>query len=357
MKICLLGDTHFGVRNDSKHFHEFYERFYNEVFFPYLKKNKINTIIQLGDLFDRRKYINFQSLSESRRYFFDRLADEGIHLHALVGNHDIFWKHSLQVNSPSLLLNDYSNITIWQEPGKLTLDTLTIDIIPWMCNENEAEVFDFVSKSVSPVCVGHFELVGFSLYKGVESHEGIDHKFLDKYDSVYSGHFHTRSSNGNITYTGTPYEMVWSDYKDPKGFYVLDTASTKSKFVENPLRMFYKINYDDTNEDIESYKSIDYSIYKDSYVKIVVVKKQNPYMFDMMLDEINKALPIDVTIVEDFTEANNDSDISDIVDQAEDTMTILSSYIDNQKISLSTNKLKVLMRELYVEALSEEHTQ
>ena len=65
MKIALLGDTHFGVRNDARHFHEYYEKFYSEVFFPYLEEHGINTIIQLGDLFDRRKYINFLSLAES----------------------------------------------------------------------------------------------------------------------------------------------------------------------------------------------------------------------------------------------------------------------------------------------------
>jgi len=91
MKVCLLGDTHFGIRNDSMTFHRYLDKFYTEIFFPYLKEHNIKTVIQLGDLFDRRKYINFVSLSESRRYFFDRLKDEGIHLHALIGNHDIFW--------------------------------------------------------------------------------------------------------------------------------------------------------------------------------------------------------------------------------------------------------------------------
>ena len=50
MKIALLGDTHFGVRNDARHFHEYYEKFYSEVFFPYLEEHGINTIIQLTSL-------------------------------------------------------------------------------------------------------------------------------------------------------------------------------------------------------------------------------------------------------------------------------------------------------------------
>ena len=113
MRICLLGDTHFGVRNDSKAFHAYYEKFYQQTFFPILEERGVRTIIQLGDLFDRRKYINFLSLTESRRYFFDECAKRGITLHALIGNHDIFWKESLEVNSPELLLKDYDNIHLW----------------------------------------------------------------------------------------------------------------------------------------------------------------------------------------------------------------------------------------------------
>ena len=71
MKLCILGDTHFGARGDSLDFHKYFQKFYDDVFFPYLKKNNVTTIIQMGDLFDRRKYINFNSLYLSRKYFFD----------------------------------------------------------------------------------------------------------------------------------------------------------------------------------------------------------------------------------------------------------------------------------------------
>ena len=151
MKIILLGDTHLGIRNDAKHFHEYYEKFYSSVFFPYLEKHAVSTIIQLGDLFDRRKYINFLSLAESRRYFFDECKKRNIHLHALVGNHDIFWRHSLSVSSPRLLLNDYDNITLWDKHGTLEIDDAVFDMIPWICNENEKEILEFISKVIFEV--------------------------------------------------------------------------------------------------------------------------------------------------------------------------------------------------------------
>jgi DNA repair exonuclease SbcCD nuclease subunit len=349
MKIALLGDTHFGVRNDARHFHEYYEKFYSEVFFPYLEEHGIDTIIQLGDLFDRRKYINFLSLAESRRYFFDECKNRNIRLHALIGNHDIFWRNSLEINSPDLLLRDYDNITLWAKHGTLELDGAVFDMIPWMCNENENEIREFVSKSTSPYCVGHFELVGYYMQRGQVSHEGYEDVFLKNYDQVYSGHYHSRSASvdGKIAYLGTPYELFWSDYKDQKGFGVFDTQSKVFKFVTNQNRMFYKLTYDDTKELDE-----DFSNLKNKYIKIVVVQKTNPQKFDTFMDDIYKMNPIDVTIVEDVNEMVNNEE--DVVDQAQDTLTILSNYIDQQTIQVEPQKLKTVMRELYLEALSSE---
>lgn len=349
MKIALLGDTHFGVRNDARHFHEYYEKFYSEVFFPYLEEHGINTIIQLGDLFDRRKYINFLSLAESRRYFFDECKKRNIRLHALIGNHDIFWRNSLEINSPDLLLRDYDNITLWAKHGTLELDGAVFDMIPWMCNENENEIREFVSKSTSPYCIGHFELVGYYMQRGQVSHEGYEDVFLKNYDQVYSGHYHSRSASvdGKIAYLGTPYELFWSDYKDQKGFGVFDTQSNVFKFVTNPNRMFHKLTYDDTKELNE-----DFSNLKNKYIKIVVVQKTNPQKFDTFMDDIYKMNPIDVTIVEDVNEMVNNEE--DVVDQAQDTLTILSNYIDQQTIQVEPQKLKTVMRELYLEALSSE---
>ena len=349
MKIALLGDTHFGVRNDARHFHEYYEKFYSEVFFPYLEEHGIDTIIQLGDLFDRRKYINFLSLAESRRYFFDECKKRNIRLHALIGNHDIFWRNSLEINSPDLLLRDYDNITLWAKHGTLELDGAVFDMIPWMCNENENEIREFVSKSTSPYCVGHFELVGYYMQRGQVSHEGYEDVFLKNYDQVYSGHYHSRSASvdGKIAYLGTPYELFWSDYKDQKGFGVFDTQSKVFKFVTNQNRMFYKLTYDDTKELDE-----DFSNLKNKYIKIVVVQKTNPQKFDTFMDDIYKMNPIDVTIVEDVNEMVNNEE--DVVDQAQDTLTILSNYIDQQTIQVEPQKLKTVMRELYLEALSSE---
>lgn len=348
MKICLLGDTHFGVRNDSKIFHKYYQNFY-DIFFEYLDSNKIEYVIQLGDLFDRRKYINFLTLSESKRYFFDRIEHKGIKLISLLGNHDIFWKESLAVNSPELLLENYNYIDIIHNPTTIKIQGIDIDIIPWICKENEEVVFNFIKNTKSEICLGHFELSGFDMMKGVPNHDGIDGKFLNKYKLVYSGHFHTASSKGNISYLGTPYELTWSDYNDPKGFYILDLENLEIEFIKNQLTMFEKIYYNDS-EDV----NIDYDRLEEKFIKMIVASKTDFKKFDRVVEEIYKRNPVELKIIEDMTEFENSALDENL--NLEDTMTLLSDYVDGLETDADKDKLKTILRELYVEAHDYEET-
>jgi DNA repair exonuclease SbcCD nuclease subunit len=353
MKICILGDTHFGARGDSLDFHKYFERFYDEVFFPYLNANDIKVIFQMGDLFDRRKFINFNTLHLCRRYFFDRCQILGIKVHTLLGNHDIAFKNTLEVNSTGLLLNEYENIHYYDSFETTEFDDVLIDVVPWICDDNEQEIFEKMKQSTAQICFGHFEIAGFEMDKGNVCDHGLDKALLKKYDVVLSGHFHHKSTDGNITYVGTPYEMTWSDYNDSKGFHIFDTDTREMTFVKNPFAMFNKLSYDDGQTDFEHWKNYDFESLKDSYVKVIVINKQNPYLFDTVIDSLYKVGVADLSIVEDFSDALIDDD-SDIVDQAEDTMTILSKYIDNLTLEVESEKLKKLMRELYVEALNTE---
>jgi len=353
MKLCILGDTHFGARGDSLDFHKYFQKFYDEVFFPYLIENDIKVVFQMGDLFDRRKFINFNSLYLSRKYFFEKCERLGIKLHTLIGNHDVAYKNTLEVNSPSLLLNEYNNIEIYEEFDTVEFDGVSIDVVPWICDDNVDDIFNRMKESKAQICFGHFEIAGFEMDRGNVCESGIDKQSLSKYDVVLTGHFHHKSTDGNITYVGTPYEMTWADWNDPKGFHIFDTETREMNFVKNTFSMFHKITYDDGKTTFEDWKEYEFSKLKECYVKVVVLNKQNPFLFDHVIDSLYKAGVSDLSIVEDFTDVNVDLD-QDIIDQAEDTITILSKYIDNLTLDVEPEKLKTLMRELYVEALNTE---
>jgi hypothetical protein len=339
MKIVLLGDTHFGIRNDSKIFHAYMRRFYTEQFFPTLLERGINKIFQFGDLFDRRKYVNFYTLDQCRDYFFDPMMNHEIEMVTLLGNHDIFWREKLDVNSPSLLLERYDNIRVIQNPT----NSMGIDIIPWICKDNEQDVLDFIKQSTSRVCFGHFELEGFEMMKGMESHGGMDRSILSKYEQVFSGHFHTKSNKDNIMYLGTPYELFWNDYKDPKGFFILDTDTLEIEFIQNNDPMFIKFYYDDSNA-----INIDPKIIKDKYVKLVVVNKKDFSMFDKVVDTLYNHNPAELKIIEDLSDF--DAEVQDDSINIEDTMSLLSDYVDAIDTDADKARLKNILKELYVEA-------
>ena len=352
MQIAILGDSHFGMRNDSIHFHKYYQKFYSEIFFPYLKENNITEIYQLGDLFDRRKYINFNSLYLSKKYFFDALKKHNLKMVTLLGNHDISYKNTLQVNSSQLLLKEYDNIQVIDEPTTLDFEGVTIDFIPWICAENEEQIKKFIETSRSEICFGHFEIAGFEMDKGNVCHEGMDKTTLHRYDIVLSGHFHHKSTDGQIYYVGTPGEMTWADYDDVRGFHIFDTETRELTFIKNNHRMFYKLEYDDRKQDFEFWKNFDFSQFNEKYVKVFVLKKNNAYLFDTVLDKLIKENPIDICVLENFEELASLEEES--FEEAEDTVTILSKYIDQLTLNVDADKLKNVMRELYVECLSAE---
>jgi len=358
MKIAIITDQHFGARNDSIHFLDFYEKFYRDTFFPTLKENNIITLLILGDTFDRRKYVNFYSLKRTKDMFFDTLHQMGIEVHMLAGNHDTYFKNTNEVNSVNLLLREYDNINVIDSPQTIHLNygetTSDVCMIPWICPENYNNCMEEIKNTSATLCMGHFEIAGFAMYRGMPSEEGLSRELFRKFDMTFSGHYHHKSNADDIYYLGNPYELTWQNYNDPRGFHLFDLTNRELQFVQNPNRMFHRITYDDKQDTITEITSKDLSEYTNTYVKVVVINKTNPYLFDKFMNNLYNVNPIDITIAEDFTDLN-DGVVNDMVDQAEDTLTILNKYIDNVKEdSISNDKLKTIMKELYIEALNTE---
>jgi DNA repair exonuclease SbcCD nuclease subunit len=355
MEIALLGDTHFGARNDHSAFHDYFDKFYNEVFFPQLRERNIKTVVQFGDLFDRRKYINYSTLARAKKYFFDKLVEEGITMHVFVGNHDTFYKNTNEVNSPDLLLDSYTNIHVYSDPCDVEFDGTPVTLLPWVCSGNYQQCVDHIQNTPAQILFGHLELAGFEMHRGaVNDHGQFDNDILSKFDIVCSGHFHHKSSRGNIHYLGTPYEMSWSDYNDPRGFHVFDTDTRDLQFIKNPNEMFQKWFYDDTTwPSFDFINGFAFSDAKGCIVKVVVKNKTNPYWFDMYIERLEKAGALDIQVVEDHLNLNLEDD-GDIVDEAEDTLTILRKVVDSVETNVPKKELDFFLTSLYNEALHTE---
>jgi len=350
MKIAIMCDSHFGVRNDSAVFDNYFERFYTEQFFPILKERGIATVLHLGDVFDRRKYVNYVTLSNCKKYFFSKFGEFGIKLIALVGNHDTYFKNTNEINSLNLLLPEARNILIVDSPTEWNFDGTIITLVPWICPDNFEETIKLINTTKSILCFGHLEIAGFEMYKGSPLASGIDSDVFEKFQIVATGHFHHKSFRKNIKYLGSLYQMTWSDYDDERGFHIFDTNTHEFEYIENPLQIFNKVFYDDNKKSIEQVLEIDFKRYKNTYVKLVVVNKTNPYWFDMFLDKLEAAGVYDLQIVENSV--NLGIEDSELIIDAEDTTTILRRYVDQLNFNTDKVRLDKLFDSLYNESLN-----
>lgn len=350
MKVAIITDQHAGARNDSGVILDYYEKFYKETFFPKLDSEDITTLLILGDTFDRRKFINFNTLKRFKEMFFDELSKRNILTHILVGNHCTTFKNTNAVNSPDILLKEYPNVNVIDTPQTIMVGGQYICMIPWICTENYQQCFDEIKNTKAPICMGHFEISGFSMYKGMAAHEGLDRALFRKFFNTFSGHYHHRSSADSIFYLGNPYQLTWSDYDDTRGFHVYDIQNFDLTFIPNPNEMFVKIVYDDTILDTK----YTFSDYTNRFVKVVVLNKTDPYKFDKFMDDLYNVNPTDVTIVEDAVDLiENVSD--DEVTQSEDTLSILNKFVDSiREDNIDNVRLKNILHEIYVEALNSE---
>lgn len=349
MKVAIITDQHFGARNDSVTFLNFFQKFYDNVFFPTLDDHKIETVLVLGDTFDRRKYVNFYALQRAKEMFFDKLRERNIKVYMLAGNHDTYFKNTNEVNSPDLLLKEYDNITVIDTPQTISVYDTDICMMPWICPDNYVDSIDHMKNTKAEICMGHFEIAGFAMYRGMESHEGLGKENFEKFDMVFSGHYHHRSDDGHIYYLGNPYELTWQDYNDTRGFHLFDLGERRLDFVPNPYTMFARLSYDDKETEPIDLDSLDL---KDMFVKLIVVNKTDYYKFDLFTQKLYNKGCHEIKIVEDMSEFE-EGEIGEEIN-LEDTLSVLSHYIDSVETDLDKENVKTFMKSLYTEAVNVE---
>ena len=340
MKVAIITDTHFGARKGSDHLHNYFEMFYRDVFFPSLEKHQIDTVLHMGDIFDSRKAIDLKSLEWSKRVVFEPLKK--YKFISIIGNHDCYYKDTNYVNSPELLLKAYSNITLYSKATQITVGGLDILMLPWINSENFEESKKMIEDSKCKVAMGHLEINGFKATRGHMMETGMDTSVFDKFERVYSGHFHTRSNDGKIYYLGNPYEMFWNDVNDTRGFHIFDTDTLEHTPINNPYKLHYNVYYDDTN-----YKLFNTSPYKNKIVKVIVRKKSKIKEFEKFIDKLYVSGVQDLKIIENFEiQESEEFDIN----EDENTLSILNRYIEESEFDLDKNIIKDIFQDLYRQA-------
>ena len=346
MKIALLNDTHFGCRNDSPAFIEYQNKFYNNIFFPYLKENNITTLIHLGDVVDRRKFINHNTAHNFKKVFWNKLEELGIDTHIIIGNHDTYYKNTNEVNAMQNL--DISkDAKVYTRTTEVEFDGLPVLFIPWICDDNEADSVQKINDTQATIAMGHLEVKGFEMHNGHFNDHGQEKAMFKRFEKVMSGHFHKKSDDKQIYYLGTQYEMTWSDYGCPKGFHIFDTNTRDLTRVKNPDTIFKKLIYNDKET---NYDTFDLSDYDKSFVKVYISNRTDVEMYERLMDRFYNSINVHaVDVIEEPTDIGA-SVREDILDQGEDTLTFLGNYIDQVDSDLDKQKLKQFAKDLYMEA-------
>lgn len=349
MKIAVITDTHFGVRGDAEWMIDYQVKFFEEQFFPVLDKENIKHVFHLGDIVDRRKFINFKTLNKMNSSFILPMQERGIDMTIIPGNHDVYFKNTNKVNALDEILSKTPFIHIISEPKVIQVDDLVkFMFLPWINPENHPQALDFIQNNSADIVCGHLEMKGFEMYKGAVSTHGESVDTFKKFDEVWSGHYHHPSVQNNIRYLGAPYEMTWGDYNCPRGFSVFDTETRELTFHQNKDRLFYKIWYNDEDMELEKLLDFDASRFENKFVKIILQNKTNAYYFDKFSEKIQDVNPIRLQVVEDHKNANTLTE-EEIVEEAGDTITIMEKYIDSMNVKHS-EELKTMLKNLYTEA-------
>ena len=343
MKIAIITDQHFGARKNSKLFHDYFLKFYEDIFFPTLIKEGITTIVDMGDTFDSRKGVDFVSLEWAKNNYYDKLEELGITIHTIIGNHTAYYKNTNDLTGVGLFLREYDNVKIYSEAEEVTLDKTKFLFVPWINSENQNKTFELIEESDSPCVMGHLELNGFMATRGHYMEHGMDANVFDKFDRVFTGHYHMRSNQGNVFYLGNPYEMYWNDVNDrERGFHLFDTDTLVHTPVNNPYQIFHNLYYEDT-----PHQMLDITKYNQKILKVIVRKKSDPKQFEKYIDKLYSSNLAELKIVEnfDFTEGEEFE-----AEESEDTISLLNRYIQESEVDLDKSIVTEILQDVYREA-------
>lgn len=335
-KVAVITDTHIGAKNDSESFQESQIKFFKNTFKRTLEENSIEHILHLGDMFDHRTKMGVKTQNVVIDLFESEFKDYQWHI--IVGNHDSFYKNTIEVNSLKFL-KMFSNVEVIDETTLKEFYGREILMVPW---QTDPELFSRKVTDMNTsckVCMGHFAINGFYLNLNKVCTDEIDIGiFVDNFDLTFSGHFHSRDLkeiNGKkVQYIGNPFHMNRGDANSDRGFVILDTDTLEYNFVNNEdstkyfrikypedfskfhlknniIEVEYKYNSNSSEEELQKYlDSISLTEpLNPPIVKRIYIEENAPE--DFSIEDDSKATKNNLSILIDFVESSVDLSIKD----------------------------------------------
>jgi len=344
LKVALIADPHFGIKKGADLFLENQINYFKNEVVPYLIKNKIDTIMLLGDIFDNRHNINVKVKDAVYNLFEKHLFQFQIFM--LIGNHDTYYRTTTDVHSLQFF-KKFSNITVVDDIEKFTIGGRDILMVPWQPN-----IADFTDRVAAKnikrldVCLGHFDITGFKLNKKKVSEEGIDSNiFFNNYTLTFSGHFHTRSKSKvgeyEIIFIGAPYHLTRHDIGEMRGMCILDLENLHYDFVNS----HHTIKYIHLNYPAEvTQKMIEGNIIDVQVVFDGTLDEHHLEKYIQNIENFKPIAPPNVIMVNKMLDAKESKNL-----KIKSVQGLMKEYVQNIDVP-NKNEIYKLMEELYTEA-------
>ena len=301
---------------------------------------------------------------EIKQRFFQWFDDNGVNLHIIVGNHDIYYKSTIEYNYLAENANEFKNTYVYQEQKKVQIGKYQILMVPWVISNK-----DFKFKSTADICCGHFDMVGIKMTAQMYSQEGFKVEDFEQFKKVFSGHYHIRSQKKNVHYTGCPYPITWNDYGEDKGYYVLED-NYNIKWIDNRVNArFLKIYYQEFEGEqtvkiggIKKKSLVDatledaISLTSKNFCRVVTNTITNQFMFDQFYTSLvavsRDGYKIEIVDANEIIENFDMSELEQEIQEEADILTTVSTYLAGMTFEKDVEKdfLVKLFEELHKEA-------
>ena len=238
-KAACFTDVHFGAKSNSELHNQDCIRFIDWFCQQVKKDNTVDHVVFLGDWHETRSAVNVLTLKYSYQAA-KKLNDLGIPVFFIIGNHDLFHRHTREVHS-TIHFEEFSNFTVIDRPilfdhiGKGTL------MCPFMFDDEYAQLTEHLSV---PVWFGHFEFKDFVVTGyNVKMLTGPDPVDFVGPKHIFCGHFHKRQTVKNIVYIGNTFPTTYADAGDSdRGMMIYDHPTDNTKYINWPdCPMYIKI--------------------------------------------------------------------------------------------------------------------
>ena len=242
-RAAVCTDIHFGLKSNSQTHNDDCLNFI-KWFTAKAKEEGCETAFFLGDWHNNRASINIVTLNYSLRAL-EHLNDNFDRVYFIPGNHDLYYRDKRDVQSVEWARH-LPNVVICND----WLHTGDVIVAPWLVGED----YKRIPKLSAKYMFGHFELPTFYMNAMVQmpDHGDVKREDFTGIEQVFTGHFHKRQTQKNITYIGNCFPHNYADnHDDERGMMVLEWGAEPEyhAWPDQPRYRVYQLSDVLTNTD------------------------------------------------------------------------------------------------------------